>query len=249
MNQNFYDRLAPYYHLIYKDWEAGIEKQATSLDGMIRKQWGGEVSRVLDVACGIGTQTLGLASLGYTVCASDVSPKSVERAAAEARARQLQVAFSVADMRDAAMHHGSDHDIVICCDNSVPHLLADEEILRAFRSFHDCLVPGGACLVSFRDYDLVKKSGTQTHSHGVRSEGGIKYRLFQVWEFEGDIYDASMYVIEDDGSGSEKINVFKNRYYAVSPDRLVDLLREAGFADVKRIEGQFFQPVIVGTRS
>jgi SAM-dependent methyltransferase len=248
MNQQYYDGLAPYYHLVHKDWEAGMARQAASLDGIMRKQWGGSISRVVDVACGIGTQTLGLSEAGYKVSASDISPVSVERAAAEARRKGLDATFGVADMKNATQQHGGDHDIVICCDNSLAHLLSDEEILSAFREFYKCVRPGGACLVSVRDYDLVKKSGSRTRSHGVREENGTRYRLFQVWEFDGELHDVSMYVIVDDGSGPEQVNVFRTRYYAVSPNRLVELMREAGFSDVKRIDRQYFQPVIVGTR-
>ena len=57
----FYDDFAPLYHLIYPDWEESISRQGSALDGVIREVWGDGVSSVLDVACGIGTQSLGLA--------------------------------------------------------------------------------------------------------------------------------------------------------------------------------------------
>ena len=41
------------------------------LDEIIHETWGDKVSEVLDAACGIGTQSLGLAKLGYQVTASD----------------------------------------------------------------------------------------------------------------------------------------------------------------------------------
>src|ERR1051325_10943137 len=98
---DFYDRLAPFYHLIFADWEASIQRQAAQLDQLIQKTWGPHLRTVLDVACGIGTQTLGLAQLGYQVVASDLSTQEIERARQEAAKRQLQIDFSVADMRQA----------------------------------------------------------------------------------------------------------------------------------------------------
>lgn len=74
MSSGFYDKLAPYYHLIFADWEASIVRQAATLDQLIRQEWGPEVHSVLDVSCGIGTQTLGLAQRGYGVTASDEKP-------------------------------------------------------------------------------------------------------------------------------------------------------------------------------
>ena len=87
------------------------------LDSVIREVWGSDASCVLDVSCGIGTQALGLARLGYRVTASDLSPEEVGRAKREAAARGLSIAFSVADMRQAFTHHAQEFDIVISCDN------------------------------------------------------------------------------------------------------------------------------------
>jgi len=97
----FYDQLSPFYHLLYKDWEAGMVWQAEHLRDIIRAQWGEQVQSVLDVSCGIGTQSLGLARLGFQVTASDLSPHAIARAKKEAQVRNLTVSFSVCDMREA----------------------------------------------------------------------------------------------------------------------------------------------------
>jgi hypothetical protein len=55
----FYDQLAPFYHLISPDWEASITSQAAALDSLIREVWEGSVRMILDAACGIGTQIIG----------------------------------------------------------------------------------------------------------------------------------------------------------------------------------------------
>src|SRR5215471_9239016 len=78
--EDFYDRLAPFYHLVYPDWEASVQRQAAALDGILRDRWGSECRAILDVACGIGTQALGLARLGYAVTGSDLSSAAVARA-------------------------------------------------------------------------------------------------------------------------------------------------------------------------
>ena len=120
MTRAFYDELAPFYHLIFPDWEASIERQATILDNVIRRQWGSDTKTLLDVSCGIGTQALGLAQRGYLVTASDLSPQAIARAKQEARKRGLPIAFSVVDMRKAAAYHQHEYDVLISCDNSIP---------------------------------------------------------------------------------------------------------------------------------
>jgi hypothetical protein len=52
----FYDTLAPYYHLIYADWEVSIGRQSRALDAIIRSTGGPQPRSVLDTSCGIGTE-------------------------------------------------------------------------------------------------------------------------------------------------------------------------------------------------
>lgn len=246
--ENFYHQLAPFYHLIYPDWEVSIQQQAQALDRIIKEYWGQQIETILDVACGIGTQTLGLAQLGYCLTASDLSAAEIDRARQEAARRNLAIPFSVADMARAYEHHRRQFDLVIACDNAVPHLLTDDEILAAFRQFYHCTRPGGGCLVSVRDYDREERAGVQVKPSGLRFEGQTRYLLFQVWAFEGLIYNLSMYFVEDRGGSDCLTHVMRTQYYAVSPDRLGQLLVSAGFRHVQRLDGAFFQPVIIGKK-
>ena len=246
---DFYDQLAPYYHLIFHDWDSAIDRQGARLARVIADVWGDGVRSVLDVSCGIGTQAMGLARRGFDVTASDGSQGAIDRARAEAKARSLSIPFSVCDMREAYKHHGTQFDLVISCDNSVPHLLGDEDILRALREFLACARPGGGCLLTVRDYDTEERGKGLVKPYGVREEGKRRFLLFQVWDFDGDQYDLSFYVVEDDAeTGVVKTHVMRSRYYAISCGRLLELMEEAGFRSVRRIHGDFYQPVLVGIK-
>jgi len=245
---DFYDELAPFYHLIYPDWEAGMRRQGQALDAILRSRGGSPPRTVLDAACGVGTQSLALAALGYEVTASDLSPGAVERAAREAAARGLALRTSVADMREVFDHHRRTFDAVIACDNSVPHLLTDADIARAFEQFFRCTAPGGLCLISVRDYDVMEKGGPRVVLHGVRQVEGARFVLFQVLEWEGERYRTTMYVIEDSRPAEPAAHAMRSTYYAVSIARLMDFLRQAGFMEVERIDGTFFQPVVLGRK-
>ena len=248
MTKDFYDTMAPFYHLIYPDWAQSIERQAVQLDKLIQENWGNEVQTILDVSCGIGTQALGLAQLKYQVTASDLSEAAVERAGQEAQKRGLSIPFSAADMRHAYRHHQKQFEVVIACDNAVPHLLTDADILQAFQEFFQCTRVGGGVIITVRDYQKEERR-TKMKPEGVhRLEDGQRYVLFQVWEFEGDVYEMSMYMVRDDGSGECRTQVIRAKYYAVGTTRLLELLEAAGFEDVKRVDEAYFQPVLVGTR-
>ncbi|RZL94927.1 MAG: class I SAM-dependent methyltransferase [Variovorax sp.] len=142
------------------------------------------------------TQALALAGRGYSVVGSDLSTKEIERAHLEACLRILTVDFKVADMRTAHEEHGTGYDLVISCDNSVPHLLSDDDLLLAFQQFLECLRPGGGCLITVRDYDKKERGTNLVKHYGARAENGKRYVLFHVWDFASDHYDLSFFVID-----------------------------------------------------
>ena len=247
--KDFYDELVPYYHLIFEDWEASMKRQANSIACIIGQHWGDQVETILDVSCGIGTQAIGLARKGFRVIASDLSVRAIERARIEAGTRNLDIAFSVCDMREAYKHHRAQFNVVISCDNSVSHLLSDSDIHEALEEMHACTQQGGGCLISIRDYDKEERGRGILKPYGVREDRNRRYIVFQVWDFEWDHYDLSMYFVEDDlSSGTTNTRVMHSRCYAISPDRLLELMRSAGFDSVMRLDEEFYQPVLVGTK-
>ncbi len=78
--REFYDQLAGEYHRIFGNWDEAVRWQGEVLDGLLRQRFGRTRLSILDCSCGIGTQAIGLALLGHTLTATDLSPRSVERA-------------------------------------------------------------------------------------------------------------------------------------------------------------------------
>ncbi|UOQ69005.1 hypothetical protein [Hymenobacter volaticus] len=132
---------------------------------------------------------------------------------------------------------------MVSCDNALPHLLTDEAVLAALRAMWACLAPGGGCVVSIRDYAAEPRGRNLVKLHGVREESGKRYLLFQVWDFEGEHYDFSFYLVEEDLlTHTGQTHLLRSRYYALSVAKLGALLREAGFQAVRLVEGAFSSP-------
>jgi SAM-dependent methyltransferase len=246
----FYDNLAPYYRWLYADWDASVARQAALFDAVIREVRGPQVREVLDAACGIGTQTLGLAELGYRLTASDISPVEIELARAEASRRGLTIDFRVADMRRLWEAHRRQFDVIIAGDNAIPHLLSDGDILLAFEQFYRCTVSGGGCIISVRDYASMERGGRQFYPRLVHDTDQGRRILFDVWDFVGDSYDFTTYVVEDIGQDHAQTHVIRGgRYYCVTAETLEQLFRQAGFSEVRTLHDRFYQPLIVAVKA
>lgn len=250
MIESFYDQLSPYYKYIFQDWNASIERHAGILDGVIREYFGDGIHTILDAACGIGTQTIGLAQKGYQLTASDISAGELEKAHLEAAARNLNIDFHLADMRIIGRTFQTRFDLVIACDNAIPHLLSDAEILQAFRQFYQVTSDTGGCIISVRDYESMERGGRKLHPRQVHEIPEGKIIVFDCWEFDGDFYDITMYIVADTGQPVAETRVIRGgRYYCVSIPILDKLMKEAGFRHVITLRERYFQPLLIGLKS
>jgi len=246
-----YDDIAELYHLIYEDWNTAIVRQAVALDHVITGLLGRAPHRLLDVSCGIGTQALGLAARGYRVSAADLSAGAVARARREARCRGLSIDFSVADMRDCEKRGSQAYDVLLCADNSITHLEGLPEMSRAVKAFFECLRPGGIALVGIRDYATENDLTTpQMHPYGFREHAGHRYFVVQTRDGRENRYEVTMYFVrEAEVDRPPAVTAGTSRYYVIDVDQLVELFREAGFDEVRRLDGVMHQPLMVGRRS
>jgi glycine/sarcosine N-methyltransferase len=147
---DFYDEMASVYHLIFHDWEASIARQREIISRLLPPS--SEIGPILDCACGIGTQALGLASAGFEIEGTDLSSAAIERAKKEAASRNLNIPFRVDDLRTLSTSPLDKFGAVLAFDNALPHLDSDEDIRQALASMRERLHAGGKLLVSLRDY-------------------------------------------------------------------------------------------------
>jgi SAM-dependent methyltransferase len=244
----FYDALAPWYHLVYQDWEASIGRQSRALSSLLASEWGPAARRVLDAAVGIGTQALGLAALGFQVIGSDLSRAAVQRAGEEAGRRGLRLGCVVGDVRVLPVRSAT-FDIVLACDNALPHLLSEDDIRCAFRECLRCIRPRGGSVISMRDYGGPPSPGTvETQDYGERIWSGRRCRLVQTRRWRGQFYDVAFELVTNDEAKEVVLQTPETTYFAIGVERMAVLMEETGFTRVRRVDGCLVQPVLVGTR-
>ena len=179
-----------------------MRRQGDVLDALIRSELGDAPQRVLDCACGIGTQAIGLALRGHDVLATDLSPAAVERAGREAAAMGATLATGVADFTRLNEQVEGAFACVLACDNAVAHLHADEDLARFAAGVHAKLEPGGLAIISLRDYaPLVAE-----RAPGIRCASGRATISFQVWEWDdaGRTYELAQFTLRGRASSWER---------------------------------------------
>jgi SAM-dependent methyltransferase len=243
----FYDGLAEHYHLLFEDWDAALRRQGAMLDQLIGRLAGTGPKRVLDAACGIGTQAIGLALRGHAVTGSDLSSCAVERARREARRLGVTVDFEVADVRELARVVAGPFAVVCSLDNALSHLESDAELEVALGQMTELLEPGGLFLASIRDYDALAKRRPHRMSERVFPEGQGRRVVYQLWDWEEDArgYRLRQHIAREDGEGSET-HVFTLYCRALLRTQLSLALQGVGLDAVEWLmpaDSGFYQPV------
>lgn len=151
--ETFYDDLAESYHLMFANWSDSVATQAAIIGPLLEQYTGKSSAYVLDCACGIGTQTIGLAQRGHVLVGSDLSRSAVARAINEAHKRNLDIRFHVADMCDLSSIPEGGFDAVLAADNALPHLLSQPDLEQTMAEIAAKLKDSGILLATIRDYD------------------------------------------------------------------------------------------------
>lgn len=251
---DFYEGLADTYHLIFKDWYEAVQWQGDFFNRFIRSLHAVEHEdpiHLLDASCGIGTQALGIARHNFTVTATDLSPKSIERAKKEADKLGVHVHFGVADFRSLEQDIPGQFDVVLSADNAIPHLLSDEDLREASRNLYAKLRSNGLLVLSIRDYDEILQNRQRATLPRVMDDG--KRIVFQVWDWAeaGHHYITNQFIVQEiDGSWKTQVN--STSYRALLRSELSTKLLEAGFTDIMwhmPSESGFYQPILTARKS
>ncbi len=247
--QSFYDNLASQYDKLFLDWQATIKEQSIMLDKLFKNNGYDKKSKILDCACGIGTQSIGLAILGYNVTASDISTNELEEAKQRAIKNNVKICFKNADFRILSKTFSQKFDIVIAMDNALPHMLTKSDLEMAIKSITSQMASGGMFIASIRDYDVLLESKPPYSAPYIyKTEKGQRVS-FQTWSWDGDNYKLIQYIIEDDIS--LKTSKFESEYRAVCREELTNTLLSNGCSSVVwkfPEETGFYQPIVIAKK-
>lgn len=138
---NMYSSLAPFYDMLNGDLD--YRAWADFLEENFRRYYPDKVESVLDLACGTGRMTEELCRRGYDMIGVDRSTDmlSVARQNAEEKGMTEKILYLCQDMCDFELY--GTVEAVVCCLDSVNHVLDRRDLSRCFHWVHNYLVPDG----------------------------------------------------------------------------------------------------------
>lgn len=230
----FYDAIAEFYPLFYRNWETQLEREGLGLRAIFRNKG---VNRVLDASCGAGTQAVSLAQLGFDVIAVDPSPgmlrKAQEIAGEDALRGNLE--FRKSDFLHLEDFVTGPFDAVVTKGNALPHLITDEEIELALHIFYELLRPGGVLVVGMRDFGPFMEDRPRfipgfTHE----LDDGREFITFDIWDWqEGPPVIATQNLFIVQGQDNDYTTIKRQvTFRPLSTDEVKVVLLEAGFEDI-----------------
>ena len=247
--QTFYDNMAAHYDKLFLDWQATTHEQAEILDRLFRASGYDRSAVVLDCACGIGTQAIGLAALGYDVTGSDISDGELAQAKDRAEKNGVSLRLEHADFCALEKTFSERFDIVIAMDNALPHMLTDKDLGKAVGSIMGRVKEGGIFVASIRDYDALLETKPSYSPPYIHQTAQGQRVSFQTWQWEGEQYKLIQYMITDEND--LKIRKFECAYRATRRAELTDLLTAAGCRAVTWLfpeETGFYQPIVIAKK-
>lgn len=230
----FYDAVAEYYPLFYRDWQTQLEREGLGLRAIFRNKG---ITRVLDPSCGAGTQAVALAQLGFDVVAADPSPGMLRKAQEIAEQYSLRGSLEFRQTDFAHLPHlvEGPFDAVVSKGNALPHLLTDEEIEYTLHTFFDLLRPGGVLVIGMRDFGPFMEARPRFIPGFIHTlEDGSEFITFDIWEWQDGppvIATQNLYIVRGTADHYDTIKrqvIFR----PLSTDEVKVVLLEAGFEDI-----------------
>lgn len=191
---------------------------------------------ICDCACGTGSMSVEFAKRGVAVTGADISPEMLEQAAEKARAAAKQIRFIRQDM--CALRLTGPVDALVCACDGVNYLLTDRRVEAFFRAAHDAIRPGGALAFDISSPHKLRDVLGDGFFAEERDEAAY------IWQnsVSGDIVNMDITFFIREADDLYRRVTENHRQRVQEPERLRELLAEAGFRNIKIFGDRTFDP-------
>ncbi len=143
MEQAIYRDYAWLYDIIYYSYLCNtVPRIIGFVEGVYRRESGGVLENILDLACGTGGPSILFAKRGYRVVGVDYNVPVLDIARRKASMEGIiNVEFIASDMRDIVFK--KEFDVATCFFTSINYIVDDDGIKALFNNVYESLKPGG----------------------------------------------------------------------------------------------------------
>lgn len=219
-----------------QQWDAKIESQVNAFQTFLARFNLRPPLDILDLTCGVGTQSIALSSLGHNVTAMDISSGQLEQAKQRAHAQGVsgKIDWLIGDAAKPLETCKGFFDIILSFGNSFP-LLGDESHQRSSldQSFK-LLKNSGYLFISIRDHSEMRKNKPYITISGKINNGSRKGIWLETADWNKDdkqSYDSHIIFIITEPEKSEFHYYFPN-LTAFTPNEFKDILKETGYKSI-----------------
>lgn len=228
----FYDELSKYYKYVFPLSPITLQflKSNLKLDG-----------KIVDLACGSGEYTLGLAADGINITGLDLDEDMIKKAKEKASLENLPSNFITGNMLDLKNYfHSGELSSVFCIGNSLVHLNSRDEITSLLSSINELLSTNGRLVIQIINYHRILEKHI-SYLPTIKNEDA-KIEFIRNYIHNGDkITFNTILKTPDNGDFVNNIDLLPLR-----PDDLISTLKSAGFnvlATYGNFKGNEFQPL------
>jgi glycine/sarcosine N-methyltransferase len=146
LSQDNYQDFAERYDLFFGDLMDPVPEVYREFFHKMNDDY--NVRSILDCACGTGRDLILFHSLGYDVAGSDISESMLTQTRKNLSLIGLDIPLAKVDYRELPQNYSRRFDAVTCLSGAIDEMPNDAEVLKAFRSIHKVLNPGGILILS-----------------------------------------------------------------------------------------------------
>lgn len=224
---------AYYYNAFYQDKDYMAEAKQINV---LLKKYGNGINEIINYGCGTGKHDMEFSKLGYQCAGIDMSQLMIDIAKENAKKENVNIDFSVADIR--AYEPTKKYDAVISLFHVMSYQNSNEDILSAFTSARQTLNKGGLFL-----FDVWYGPGVLSDkpTARVKEVNDNNYRMIRVarpvMHEKANVVDVFYEVLIIDSVTNEvkSIKEVHRMRYFFRPE-LEYLLKEAGFKLVDNLD-------------
>lgn len=214
---------------------------AEYIDSIVKKYGGKQGGILLDLACGTGSLSERLDSLGYDVIAVDNSPEMLSVAMDKKFYSKKNIQYLCQDMRELDMF--GTIDVTVCALDSLNHLDSLYDIKRVFEKVYLFCEPGGLFIF---DINTEYKHKIILGEHTFIYDAEEVYCVWKNSYENGRVQIELDFFVPENGLYRRFEESFSENAYPLS--EIESILKETGFEILMRCDGDSKEPICETTQ-